>query len=158
MILRRGRLDDMAGLARLHRQTVRISLPFLPELHTPREDFAYFSEILFPKAQFWLAEDEIGEALGYIAFRPDFIEHLFVRPASQGAGVGPRLLEKAMDGARELSLWTFQANTRARRFYERHGFVAVTLTDGADNEEKLPDVLYRWSRPADETIRAAATY
>jgi len=158
VILREARPDDMAALARLHRETVRTSLSFLPELHTPQEDFAYFSKVLFPKNQFWLAEDELGGPLGYIAFRPDFIEHLFVRPVSQGLGVGPRLLEKAMEGSRELSLWTFQANERARRFYERRGFVAVILTDGADNEEKLPDVLYRWTRPADETISPVATY
>lgn len=157
MILREGRPGDMAALARLHRETVRTSLPFLPDLHTPQEDLVYFSEILFAKAQFWLAEDETGAPLGYIAFRPDFIEHLFVRPESQGQGVGARLLEKAMQGARELRLWTFQANARARRFYERRGFVAMTLTDGADNEEKMPDVLYRWVRPADVAIGAAAT-
>ena len=56
------------------------------------------------------------------------------------------LLEQAKAGADELSLWTFQQNLRARLFYERHGFSVVTETDGADNEEKLPDVLYRWRR------------
>jgi len=156
--LRAGRLEDMAALARLHRDTVRTSLPFLPELHTPQEDVAFFSEVLFAKAQVWLAEDEAGEPLGYVAFRPDFIEHLFVRPASQGEGVGVRLLEKALEGARELTLWTFQANTRARRFYERHGFTAVTFTEGEDNEEKMPDVLYRWVRAADDPIGPAVTY
>ena len=39
------------------------------------------------------------------------------------------------------------ANTPWRHFYEREGFTAALLTDGADNEEKLPDVLYRWSPP-----------
>ena len=43
-----------------------------------------------------------------------------------------------------LTLWTFQRNLRARRFYEANGFVAVRETDGAGNEEKEPDVLYRW--------------
>jgi putative acetyltransferase len=152
VILRPGRLEDMAAIARLHRHTVRTSLPFLPELHTPDEDFRFFSQTLFAKAQFWLAENEAGEPIGYIAFRPDFIEHLFVRPDVQGQGVGVELLRKATEGSRELSLWTFQANSRARRFYERHGFVVVIETDGADNEEKQPDVLYRWTRPAGDPI------
>jgi putative acetyltransferase len=150
--LRPGRLEDMAAIARLHRHTVRTSLPFLPTLHTPEEDFRFFSQILFHKALFWLAEDEAGEPIGYIAFRPDFIEHLFVRPDVQGQGVGLQLLRKATEGSRELSLWTFQANNRARRFYERHGFEVVIETDGADNEEKLPDVLYRWRRPAGDPL------
>jgi hypothetical protein len=41
-------------------------------------------------------------------------------------------------------LWTFQTNTGARRFYERHGFVAVDETDGSANEERAPDVRYAW--------------
>ena len=55
-------------------------------------------------------------------------------------------MDKAKAGASELSLWTFQQNLRARRFYETHGFTIVVETDGQDNEEKLPDVLYRWRR------------
>jgi putative acetyltransferase len=145
LILRRATLDDMTALARLHRRTVEVSLPFLPTLHTPEEDAWWFCERLFAANQIWLAEDGEGP-VGYIAFRPDFIEHLFVRPEAQNAGLGRRLLEKAREDSAELSLWTFQRNAPARRFYERHGFVAVTETDGADNEEKLPDVLYRWRR------------
>ena len=135
----------MPALAQLHRRTVEISLPFVPRLHTPEEDVLWFSERLYVANQVWLAEADDGPE-GYIAFRSDFIEHLFIRPQSQGARLGLALLEKAREGAEELSLWTFQQNVRARRFYERHGFVVVTETDGRDNEEKLPDVLYRWRR------------
>ena len=38
---------------------------------------------------------------------------------------------------------------RARRFYEARGFRAIRFTDGAGNEEKTPDVRYRWERAAD---------
>jgi hypothetical protein len=41
-----------------------------------------------------------------------------------------------------LTLWTFQCNVRARRFYEARGFVASGFTDGSRNEENEPDVLY----------------
>jgi GNAT superfamily N-acetyltransferase len=143
--LRRATLGDMPALARLYRRTVRASLPFVPELHTAEEDAWWFAERLFAGNEVWLAETAEGPQ-GYVAFRADFIEHLFIQPQSQGARLGVALLDKAKEAAAELSLWTFQANERARRFYERHGFVAVAETDGADNEEKLPDVLYRWRR------------
>ena len=146
MILRRALLADMPALARLNYHTVRTSLPFVPEVHPAHEVVDYFSGPFFAKAEFWMAEDVAGEALGYIAFRPDFVEHLFIRPQSQGQRVGVALLDKAKRGASELSLWTFQQNLRARRFYETHGFTVVVETDGLDNEEKLPDVLYRWRR------------
>jgi GNAT superfamily N-acetyltransferase len=145
-MLRRASLQDMTELARLYRRTVRTSLPFLPELHTPEEDAWWFGERLFALNEVWLAEGEDGPE-GYIAFRADFIEHLFIAPEAQGRRLGVALLDKAkQSGAAELSLWTFQQNLRARRFYERHGFFVVTETDGADNEEKLPDVLYRWRK------------
>lgn len=146
MTLRRATPDDAAACARLHRQVMRASLAFLPELHTAEEDLAYFSGRLFPSNAVWVAE-EGGAIVGYVAFQPHFIEHLYILPEHQDRGLGVALLGKAMAGARELRLWTFQANAKARRFYERHGFVVERLTDGADNEEKHPDVLYHWVRP-----------
>jgi ribosomal protein S18 acetylase RimI-like enzyme len=145
LLIRRASLDDMPALARLHRHTVTTSLPFVPHLHTPEEDAWWFAERLFATNEVWLAEAG-GAPAGYIAFRPGFIEHLFVDPSRQGAGLGPRLMEKAKASFAELSLWTFQQNLRARAFYEKHGFAVVMETDGHDNEEKLPDVLYRWMR------------
>ena len=49
-------------------------------------------------------------------------------------------------------LWVFQANTGARRFYERDGCTLVKLTDGADNEEREPDALYEWLPAKSHTI------
>jgi putative acetyltransferase len=44
-----------------------------------------------------------------------------------------------------LSLWTFQRNKAARRFYEKQGFTLAKKTDGSASEEKEPDAMYRWS-------------
>ncbi len=41
-----------------------------------------------------------------------------------------------------LEPWVFQENDGARRFYERHGFQLVRLTDGAGNTEQEPDARY----------------
>ena len=64
-----------------------------------------------------------------------------------GRGIGGRLVEIAkrrrLDG---LRIWTFASNPRAGRFYEHHGFVEVRRTDGAENEEHAPDILYVWPR------------
>jgi GNAT superfamily N-acetyltransferase len=64
--------------------------------------------------------------------------------ASSGRGLGSRLLDVAKSVYPEgLDLWAFPANTGARRFYERHGFVAIAWTEG-DNEEGAPVVRYHW--------------
>ncbi|UTP37809.1 GNAT family N-acetyltransferase [Phenylobacterium sp. LH3H17] len=143
MSLRRASLADAGAIARLHRFTMQVSLPYLPELHTPEEDFWFFSERLLPECETWVVE--VGEAIvGYVAYKAGWIMHLYVHPEHQGAGVGAMLLAKALEDRTSRHLWTFQQNARARRFYESRGFKLVKLTDGADNEEKTPDALYAW--------------
>ena len=81
----------------------------------------------------------------------DFVDQLYVEPGLTGRGIGSALLAVAKrERPQGLQLWAFQTNTGARRFYERHGFVEVRRTDGRDNEERAPDVLYAYrgrSRP-----------
>ena len=77
----------------------------------------------------------------------DWIEQLYLDPSWMGRGLGERFMEVALRRCPNgLQLWAFQSNEGARRFYERHGFVAEELTDGRANEERTPDVRYR--RPA----------
>ncbi len=87
-----------------------------------------------------------GRIVGIVAFTSEWINQLYVLPDWQGRGIGSRLLAIAQADAARLQLWTFQRNVAARRFYERQGFVMVTMTGGGDNEEKEPDVLYVWSK------------
>ena len=77
----------------------------------------------------------------------EWINQLYVDPASTGTGIGGTLVTRAK-GLRPagLKLWTFQGNLGARRFYEARGFVATASTAG-DNEERAPDVCYEW-RPS----------
>ena len=46
-------------------------------------------------------------------------------PKAWGSGLGGALLTKAISeiGNKPIFLWVFKDNTRARRFYEKHGFV-----------------------------------
>jgi ribosomal protein S18 acetylase RimI-like enzyme len=81
--------------------------------------------------------------------------HIYVDPAAQDGGIGQALLDHAKRLRPErIELWVFQKNAGARRFYERHGFRLVRLTDGADNMEKEPDALYEWL-PSPVPARAA---
>ena len=49
------------------------------------------------------------------------IEAIHSLPESWGTGLGAAMLEFALKG-RAASLWAFEENRRARRFYEKHGF------------------------------------
>jgi len=143
LTLRPATSEDAASIAVVHRLAVRVSLPFLPELHTAEEDLAFVRERLMSENETWVAETE-DQVVGYIAFNEDWVSHLFVHPDHQGQGHGPALLSRAMADGRARQLWTFQKNTRARTFYEARGWVAEEMTDGQGNEEKEPDVRYVW--------------
>jgi ribosomal protein S18 acetylase RimI-like enzyme len=141
--LRRAKPADAPAIAVLLRTTFRVSLPFLPDLHTAEDDLWFVRERMLVQNEVWLAE-EAGEVVGFIGFREGWIDHLYVHPDWQGRGIGPQLLAKPLSLRQARRLWTFQKNTRARAFYEARGFKLVTLTDGSGNEEKEPDALYEW--------------
>jgi ribosomal protein S18 acetylase RimI-like enzyme len=69
---------------------------------------------------------------------------LYVERASRGQGIGGLLLEKAKrELLPEVSLYVFQDNIGAQKFYAKHGFVEINRTTG-DNDENLPDILMEW--------------
>ena len=144
-MIRRGTADDIDAIAELYDRSFR-TLDFLPVLHTAEEHRAWFGR-QFAEHEPWVW-DEDG-VRGFIVLTRDELMYLYLDTGWTGRGIGSRLLDHAKarrpDG---FMLWTFQQNDGARRFYERHGLAAIEFTDGAGNEEKMPDVRYEW-RPAD---------
>jgi ribosomal protein S18 acetylase RimI-like enzyme len=141
--LRRLDLADMPVAAKVHRAAFNERMPALAGLHTPEEDEGFWAQVVFNDCQVWGAEEN-GRLVGVIAFLEDWIDQLYILPEAQGRGIGARLLDIAKSAFPVLSLWTFKRNTGARHFYEKHGFMLIDETDGARNEEREPDVLYRW--------------
>lgn len=119
----------------------------LPTVVRPRSDDEvrdYFRDVVVPLRETWVAETTEG-LIGLMVLDGDQLSQLYLEPAWRGRGVGDRFLDLARQRRPDgLTLWTFQVNTPARRFYERHGFVAVERTDGSGNEEREPDVRYEW--------------
>ncbi|THD81024.1 MAG: N-acetyltransferase [Phenylobacterium sp.] len=143
-MLRRATAEDAQAIAVVLRTAFRVSLPFLPELHTAEEDLWFVREQMLVRDEVWVVEVGGGAIAGFIGFREGWIDHLYVHPDWQGRGLGPELLSKPLQYRQTRRLWTFQKNTRARKFYEDRGFKLIELTDGAGNEEKEPDALYEW--------------
>lgn len=146
VLLKKLALEDMQAVAKIHRAAFDDRLPWLAGRHTPEEDLDFFRGRVFRDCVVWGALGADGLA-GFIAFRRDWIDQLYVLPSAQRRGIGTRLLSVAKQAEPQLQLWTLRANTPARLFYERHGFVAIGETDGSGNEEREPDILYRWTRP-----------
>ncbi len=144
---------DAPAVAELLQASRAAHLPYLPQVHTADEMQAWVAQVLLPGGGVRVAQQG-GRMLAVVAHAVDngigWIEQLYARPGSTHQGLGTRLLQQALtelhaQGADTVRLWCFQANTGARRFYERHGFVAVEFTDGSGNEEGIPDVLYERS-------------
>jgi putative acetyltransferase len=138
-------LDDMASAAAVHRAPFDERLPWLVGRRSVDEDRSYFEERVFKACVVWGAFEK-GTLVGIIAFREGWIDQLYVLPHAQKRGIGTSLLRIAQATFPRLSLWTFQRNEAARRFYEAHGFLVVEKTDGGGNEEREPDALYLWDR------------
>lgn len=90
-----------------------------------------------------MVAEQAARIVGFCAFGRGWLNHLYVDPSYQGLGIGGELLRIAMQSRGRLTLWVFQQNAQAIRFYESHGFRLIETTDGAKNEEGVPDALYR---------------
>ena len=118
--------------------------PWMPRVHTRAEDLAHAGDLI---DRGWVTVAETGgEVAGFLAQDGALIQSLYIAPQMQGRGLGSALLSRAQTRADRLRLWTFAANRPARKFYEKHGFTEAARTDGAGNDEGLPDIEYVWRR------------
>ena len=144
---RQATLDDAGGIAAVFSLSLRL-LTFLPMLHTVEEDRQFIENVILKECEVIVAESDAG-IVSFLARHGEEIRLLYSHPDFIGSGAGSLLLDAVKkSGVAALELWCFQDNERARRFYEERGFRAVRFTDGQDNEEKVPDVRYRWERTA----------
>ncbi|MFI6940865.1 GNAT family N-acetyltransferase [Streptomyces sp. NPDC050418] len=144
--LRRAGAADAPALAEVWLRSYTAALPGVRRAHTDDEVRAWFRHVVVPVHETWLAEAGDGRITGLLVLEGTELEQLYLDPAWRGKGLGDRFVALAKSRSPEgLSLWTFQVNAPARRFYARHGFVETERTDGAHNEEREPDVRMAWT-------------
>lgn len=141
--LRRATVEDAPAVADVFLESFHATYAF-PLAHPDDEVRGWVRDRLIPDHEVWVATERHG-VVALLALAPGWVEQLYVAPDRLGQGIGGRLIAIAQERQPDLlQLWTFQINERARRFYERHGFVEVELTDGSGNQERQPDVRYEW--------------
>ena len=142
--LRRATAADARAAADVWLRSFAAALPAVVRPRTDEEVRDWFRHVVVPRRETWVAESA-GEVVGVMVLEESELAQLYLAPDRRGRGIGDRFVTLAKERRPAgLSLWTFQANTPARRFYERHGFTAAQWTDGARNEEREPDVRYVW--------------
>ncbi|MER2154023.1 MAG: GNAT family N-acetyltransferase [Solibacillus sp.] len=108
------------------------------------ENHIYFLNNILPEnyqIDIVLIDDKV---VGMIAYNDREISQLYIHIDYQGFGIGQILLDNAKElSSGKLTLYTFEVNENARRFYEKNGF--RIRSKGHEKEENLTDILYEWT-------------
>jgi len=147
MMLRPATPEDAPAIAAILSDWVDRT-EWMPRVHSLDEDRS-FGTFLIDRTVVTVAEEE-ARVLGFLARREGQVEALYVREGRRGRGIGRALIDRAKAECDELGLWCFQVNAAARGFYARLGFSEDARTDGAGNDEGLPDVHLVWRRDAED--------
>ena len=143
--IRKANIGDLARIAEIVIFNYRLN--FYPIF---KNDDYYFNELQVPTIMkqyesgidnMWVYDD--GAVKGIIQIENQEIKKLFVEPVLQGKCIGSMLLKYAIDYHNANSLWALEKNTRAIRFYERHGFI---VTADKKLEEDTTEYLVRLER------------
>ena len=143
--IRKAKIGDLARIAEIVIFNYRLN--FYPIF---KNDDYYFNELQVPTIMkqyesnidsIWIYDD--GAVKGIIQIENQEIKKLFVEPVLQGKCIGSMLLKYAIDYHNANILWALEKNTRAIRFYERHGFI---ITADKKLEEDTTEYLVRLER------------
>lgn len=122
--IRRAKRCDLTRIAEMIIFNYRLN--FYPIF---KNDEFYFNELQVPNLvkqyencvdSMWVYDD--GCVKGVVQIENSEIKKLFVEPVLQGNFIGSSLLKYAIDKHHANTLWVLEKNTRAIRFYARHGF------------------------------------
>jgi GNAT superfamily N-acetyltransferase len=153
--IRRGTGADAADAAEVYLRARHAAVPAVPPLAHGNDDVRrWFRDVVIAERELWVAEDAEAGIVAVLVLDGDWLDQLYVEPGLTGRGSGAALVDVAKrECPSGLQLWAFQSNVRALRFYERHGFAEAERTDGADNEERAPDVRLVWVPVEDGSSR-----
>ena len=112
--------------------------PWMPRIHS-RASEKGFAQGLVDRGWTTVARER-GRICGFLSRDHAEVHALYLSPAARGRGIGKAFLDDAKAARADLALYAFQANEGACRFYRREGFTEEFRTDGAGNDEHLPDI------------------
>ena len=111
-----------------------------------KSDWFYFKHLTVPSlmekyavetGSFYVYDD--GTVKGFVCVEVAEIKKLFVEPVLQNKGIGSKLLQFAVKNGAD-NLWALEKNTKAIKFYEKHGF---ELTGDKKFEEDTTEYLVK---------------
>lgn len=91
----------------------------------------------------WVCEEN-GKVLGFCVRQDDNITGLYVSRDARGRGIGKHLLDMAKVDREWITVWAYEQNPRARKFYRREGCVEISRE--TEEGTGLIDVEHRWTK------------
>jgi GNAT superfamily N-acetyltransferase len=129
--IREARPDEAEALAAIQREASVAALAHI----FPPERFPFPIDEVRERWRDAVADPELavlvaergGALVGVAGCRAEWLDGLYVLPASWGEGVGRELHDDVLErlraaGSARCHLWVLEHNDRARRFYERLGW------------------------------------
>ncbi|MBL1421108.1 MAG: GNAT family N-acetyltransferase [Alphaproteobacteria bacterium] len=131
-----------AQIVNLWRASKRHALGDYKEVHSTADMLHYLTAVMCLEEAVYLAIND-DKLLGFMALKDNWINQLYIDINYLNQGIGSQFMQLAKqksDGV--LQLYCFERNEAACQFYQKHEFKATEF--GTDNEEGLPDILYKW--------------
>ena len=120
--------------------------PWMPKLDDRQPMEEYWCHV-FETDMAWVAQQN-NQIVGFcVRNRGDEnnIGALYVASKARNRGIGKRLLDLAKGNCNHITVWAYEDNLQARKFYHREGLIEVSRE--FDNEINLVDIEHRWTRP-----------
>lgn len=140
--IRSGRSSDVEACVKILCDWVDES-PWHGPLNKWEKLLVYWRE-LFENKLVWVAETN-GRVVGFCVRGDDNIFALYVSAEARNKGIGKLLLDAAKADRDWITVWAYEQNPHALRFYRREGLVEVSreFEDGSN----LTDIEHRWTKP-----------
>lgn len=122
-MIRSYRPTDLDKVVNIWYEASKIAHSFISEEALASQKKLVINTYL-PVAETWVSEED-GELVGFISLLENMVGGLFVSPLYQGTGTGTKLIEHARSLRGSLSVEVFKENIKARKFYEKCGFILM---------------------------------
>lgn len=130
-IMDQGRIQEL--------QSENLEPVFIPLQNAPYLEY-------FLSCNLFVAEKD-GQVVGFVGYRRQQIEFLYVDPAFQGKGVGTELLSFVLNELpRPIQLAVFTDNQAAKKLYKKFGFKVIkTVVEKWSDEFPVDFLKIRWN-------------
>ncbi len=104
---------------------------------------------IFKNDLVWVAETHdriVGFCTRGVDDGPDNIGALYVVSEVRSTGIGKGLLDKAKQNRDWITVWAYEKNSDALRFYKREGLVEICRE--IETDSGLMNIEHRWTKPS----------